>query len=328
MKPIFKNFFVYLACFFALLFIFSFFTLGQNKPQEIDVSALVSQIEASQIKSIDISSNKLEVTALDGKKEILQKEASESLSALLKNYDVSAESMKKVKVTVKNDSGWEFWAITLLPIIIPTLVILAVVWFMFRQAAGANNKAMTFGQSGARQFNADKSNKITFKDVAGVKEAKQELMEVVDFLKNPKKFLALGATIPKGVLLLGSPGTGKTLIAKAVAGEANAPFFNISGSLFIETQTAPKIRASAQGLFMMMTNGVGAILGSMISGVVIDLFFTNPDKSLQWKNIWLTFAAYALVVAVLFMVMFKDKKDEAYNELSIEDAELESKLRV
>lgn len=91
-------------------------------------------------------------------------------------------------------------------------------------------------------------------------------------------------------------------------------FFNISGSLFIETQTSPKIRASAQGLFMMMTNGVGAILGSMISGWVIEHFFTNPDKSLQWKDIWLTFAAYALVVAVLFMILFKDKKDPHYVE--------------
>lgn len=91
-------------------------------------------------------------------------------------------------------------------------------------------------------------------------------------------------------------------------------FFNISGSLFIETQTSPKIRASAQGLFMMMTNGVGAILGSMISGWVIEHFFTNPDNSLQWKNIWLSFAGYALVVAVLFMILFKDKKDPHYVE--------------
>lgn len=94
-------------------------------------------------------------------------------------------------------------------------------------------------------------------------------------------------------------------------------FFNISGSLFIETQTSPKIRASAQGLFMMMTNGVGAILGSMISGWVIEHFFTNPDKSLQWKDIWLSFAGYALVVAVLFMIMFKDKKDINYSELNL-----------
>jgi len=120
-------------------------------------------------------------------------------------------------------------------VIIPALIILGFLWFMLRSASNANNKAMSFGQAGARQFNPDKSAaKITFKDVAGVKEAKQELLEVVDFLKNPKKFIALGATIPRGVLLLGSPGTGKTLLAKAVAGEANVPFFSISGSEFVE----------------------------------------------------------------------------------------------
>ncbi len=107
------------------------------------------------------------------------------------------------------------------------------------------------------------------------------------------------------------------IIASCIVYGMAFDFFNISGSLFIETQTSPKIRASAQGLFMMMTNGVGAILGSMISGWVIEHFFTNPDNSLQWKDIWLTFSAYALVVAVLFMVMFKDKKDINYSELNL-----------
>ncbi|MBW7840332.1 MAG: MFS transporter, partial [Chitinophagaceae bacterium] len=117
-----------------------------------------------------------------------------------------------------------------------------------------------------------------------------------------------------GLFGYGNPGDGLWMIILSCIVYGMAfDFFNISGSLFIEGQTSPKIRASAQGLFMMMTNGFGAIIGSMASGYIIDLFFTNPDKTLQWKNIWLSFAGYSLVVAILFMILFKDEKPK-YNE--------------
>ncbi len=132
-------------------------------------------------------------------------------------------------------SGFWYWLVELSPILIPLLFLLAFFWLLTRQVKGAGVQAFTFGQSKARIIDPnDKNQRVTFKDVAGVKEAKEELVEIVDFLKNPKKFLDIGARIPKGVILMGAPGTGKTLLARAVAGEAEVPFFHLSGSEFVE----------------------------------------------------------------------------------------------
>ncbi|MEK7653105.1 MAG: ATP-dependent zinc metalloprotease FtsH [Patescibacteria group bacterium] len=234
MKNLTKNIIIAVVIFLTIAALFSLYNFPTEKPQPIDITTLVSQIEGEQIKSINIQDSQLEVTLSDGKKETVQKETSESLSTLLKNYNVNPDKIKKIAIAVKTESELKFWLTAILPFLIPFIFIVGFFWFMMRQAQGANNRAMSFGQSQAREFNPNKDEKTTFKDVAGVKEAKQELLEVVDFLKNPKKFLALGARIPRGVLLLGAPGTGKTLLAKAVAGEANVPFFNISGSEFVE----------------------------------------------------------------------------------------------
>lgn len=234
MKKITKQLLIAFLVFLIFASILSFITLPTEKPAQINITTLLSQIDESKIESITVRENQLDIKLTDGTKQVLEKEPSESLSTLLKNYNIDTDKLKKVAIDVKSESGTKFWASMILPFLIPLIFILGFFWFMMRQAQGANNKAMSFGQSRAREFNPNKKLKTTFNDVAGVKEAKKELVEVVEFLKNSKKFLALGAKIPKGVLLLGAPGTGKTLLAKAVAGEANVPFFSISGSEFVE----------------------------------------------------------------------------------------------
>ncbi|MCK5316850.1 MAG: AAA family ATPase, partial [Anaerolineales bacterium] len=119
--------------------------------------------------------------------------------------------------------------LSLITYILPALLVVGLIWFMMRQAQGTNNQALSFGKSRARMFTGDQPT-VSFEDVAGIEEAKEDLEEIVEFLQEPEKFIALGARIPKGVLLIGAPGTGKTLLAKAVSGEAGVPFFSISGS--------------------------------------------------------------------------------------------------
>ena len=202
-----------------------------NEDRKFTYSELVSKINAGQVDIIDINSegSSAIVKFNDGTSE--KKVNIPDLKSLMDNVQ---EPMKENKVTVKQESQ-SIW-VTILSLIAPLglLIIFLIFWFISMGGRQSGNKTMSFGKSRARVVNQDDKNKVTFDDVAGVDEEKEELQEIVDFLKNPKKFTDMGARIPKGVLLVGHPGTGKTLLAKAVAGEAGVPFFIISGSDFVE----------------------------------------------------------------------------------------------
>ena len=234
MKNLIKNFLIFFAVFLLIVALFGGYLSTTNSTPTVGIDVLVNQVNNDQVDSIAVNGTDMQVTLRDSKKEVVKKETGQTYSELLFNYGVDKTKMAAVKVQVTEDEGWNFWLSTILPFLLPFLLIGAFVYFMMRSVQGANTKAMMFGQSQAKEFSQDMKEKVTFKDVAGVKEAKEELSEVVEFLRTPKKFQELGARIPRGVLLLGSPGTGKTLLARAVAGEANVPFFHISGSEFVE----------------------------------------------------------------------------------------------
>ncbi len=216
-----------------LALVFSFFLTPAEEPSTISIGALAQKVEGSAVKSIAVSGDTLNVVFTDGSKATSKKETETGIVETMKNYGVSPEALQKVDVSVTDESGARYWAGILLPTVLPILAMILIFWWIFRQAKGGANQAFTFGKVNIKLFSPNRD-KVTFKDVAGLKETKEELEEVVDFLKSPKKFLDIGARIPRGVLLMGAPGTGKTLLARAVAGESNVPFFHLSASEFVE----------------------------------------------------------------------------------------------
>jgi len=230
----FKNGFVYLLILVAAVaLLYSLFTPSQ-KPQEIDISEVAKQAQDGLIREIRVKDDVIKVVYKnpDVPEATSRKEPGISAIQTLKDLGVSQEQLAKITFKMEPPSDVSNW-IAILGSFVPMVLVFALFYFLMRQAQGTNNQALSFGKSRARLFTGDKPT-VTFDDVAGADEAKQELREVVEFLKEPQKFIALGARIPKGVLLVGAPGTGKTLMAKAVSGEAGVPFFSISGSEFVE----------------------------------------------------------------------------------------------
>lgn len=233
MRDILKNIFISLIIFVVLVSLFSSAFGVFDKENIISLSEASTKIKAGEIKKASVEDNKVELVFNDDSKAITYKEPDGSFLESLKNLGLSQEDISKISIEVKTASGFNLFLMNILPAILPFLLVLVFFWFMFRQAKSSQTQAFSFGATQAKIFDPNKE-KVTFKDVAGAHEAKEELKEIVEFLRSPGKFLSMGARIPRGVILIGAPGTGKTLLARAVAGEASVPFFHISGSEFVE----------------------------------------------------------------------------------------------
>lgn len=235
-----KNILSIILFFIILTYLFAILGGSNQTPSNISLKELATEINNEEVEKVEIRNKEdfqeILIKLKNKSQQIARKDHTTSLETVLReDYNVSPEKISGLSIERVQKSPLETWGVALLPTLLTFILIGVLLWLMFGKAQQANNQALSFGKSKARFFGPGESTtKITFKDVAGAKEAKEELREVVEFLKHPEKFQKLGARIPRGVLLLGSPGTGKTLLAKAVAGEAGAPFFNISGSEFVE----------------------------------------------------------------------------------------------
>lgn len=278
-KPNFSNqIFIAIMIFMGITLLYSVLFKNPEAIKDLTISDVAKGVTSGNIEKMTVSGGEVSVSFKDGTKGEAKKEVESSLSETLFNYGVTPAEISATPIEIKNESGLGYWLLNILPFALPVIIVGYFIWLFTRQAKGQGMQAFTFGQSKARITDPnDKNNRVTFKDVAGVKEAKEELKEIVDFLRNPKKFLDIGARIPKGVILTGAPGTGKTLLARAVAGEAAVPFFHLSGSEFVEMFVgvgASRVRdlfkmakkAAPSIVFIDEIDAVGRVRGTGVGG--------------------------------------------------------------
>lgn len=242
--PFFSNFLTLIIVFLILVWGYSYITENKkaNKDKNISVSQLALDIKQQAVSEVKVDGDSLVVIYRENDEKSgkpiekeAKKEIESTLTDSLKNYGLTSEDLGTFKLTLVEPSGFGFWIGALAPFLFPVLLLVFILWYIAKQSKSGPMQAFSFGQSKARIiYPDDTAQRVTFADVAGAKEAKEELKEIVEFLREPKKFLEIGAQIPKGVMLMGAPGTGKTLLARAVAGEAGVPFFHLSGSEFVE----------------------------------------------------------------------------------------------
>src|SRR5690606_4969536 len=232
-NPRLRTILIYVGIGIIIFIIFISLSSSSQRVQQVGFTDLVSYIQAGTVRRLEVVGNQISITFNDNHKAAAYKSSESTAQEQLIQFGITPQQIAQIEWDFQEPSNLPRIGFNLLTAFLPIVLIGGLIFIMFRQAQGSNNQAMSFGKSRARMFTGDHPT-ITFTDVAGADESKAELAEVVEFLKEPQKFVQLGARIPKGVLLIGSPGTGKTLLAKAIAGEAGVPFFSISGSEFVE----------------------------------------------------------------------------------------------
>lgn len=276
MSKILRSFLLVLGFFLLLAFLFAGFDSTALSSKKLSLSQALQMVKEQKADSVIVFPGRIEVVSKDKEVFTADREQNVSFIETLKNFGFSEEEIGSLNLEVKEESGLAVWLAVLLPILLPALVIVGFFMYSLKRANQGAMQIFSFSRSNIKLFSPNKD-RITFNDVAGLEEAKEELKEVVDFLKNPKKFQDLGARIPRGVLLMGPPGSGKTLLARATAGEAKVPFFHISGSEFVEMFVgvgAGRVRdafttakkAAPSILFIDEIDAIGRERGSGIGG--------------------------------------------------------------